>query len=243
MPVSLPEDEQSDAFYRSALLVECNDALAQMYGVPCAADLIGARMDDFMDRSDPAKVEYLRAFIRSGYRLSDGESRERAADGTTRVFLNIDWHIATGELHCSQQSERIFGLEPGDFEQTIDDWERRLLPEDGHRVRQELARAMVERRTEIDLSFQTVRADGEAVRDRRDFVRNIELRHPRHATSLRSGPCYAGVQPRSHSTEVRTLRREVTHCETDPRASQVQLDPEGDENDAPDGGPVDRHSG
>jgi two-component system, cell cycle sensor histidine kinase and response regulator CckA len=86
--VQLPENEQIDSFYRLAYLAECNDAMAQMYGFERAAELFGARLDDLTPRSDPNNLDFLRAFIRSGYRLTDAQSHERDRDGNERYFLN-----------------------------------------------------------------------------------------------------------------------------------------------------------
>lgn len=85
---SLPEDEQIEQFYQYGFLVECNDAMARMYGLEAAGQLLGARLPDLLPHTDPANLEYLRAFIRSGYRLSDAESHERTSDGSSRYFLN-----------------------------------------------------------------------------------------------------------------------------------------------------------
>ncbi len=89
-PVSLrlSEDEQIDAFYRVGYLAECNDAFARMYGYESAAELSGARLQDMVPREDPANQAYLRAFIRSGYRLLDAESVERDRDGNSRYISN-----------------------------------------------------------------------------------------------------------------------------------------------------------
>jgi PAS domain S-box-containing protein len=84
----LGEDAQIDYFYAHAWLAECNDAMARMYGYQRAADLVGARLGDLLPRSDPHNVEYLRAFVRGGYRLTDAESHERGRDGEERYFLN-----------------------------------------------------------------------------------------------------------------------------------------------------------
>jgi len=84
----LSEDAQIDYFYAHAWLAECNDAMARMYGYQQAAELVGARLEDLLPRSDPHNVEYLRAFVRSGYRLTDAESHERGRDGEERYFLN-----------------------------------------------------------------------------------------------------------------------------------------------------------
>ncbi len=59
-----------------------------MYGYSKAGELIGARLGDMVPRSDPQNLEYLRAFIRSGYRLTDAESHEVDREGNERYFLN-----------------------------------------------------------------------------------------------------------------------------------------------------------
>ncbi|HEX8285236.1 MAG TPA: ATP-binding protein [Pyrinomonadaceae bacterium] len=88
VPTSLPEDEQIELCYRHGYLAECNDAMARMYGFERAGEITGARLGDFVVREDPANVEYLRAFIRSGYRLTDAESVETDREGRLRYFLN-----------------------------------------------------------------------------------------------------------------------------------------------------------
>ncbi|MEW5858485.1 MAG: PAS domain S-box protein, partial [Cyanobacteriota bacterium] len=89
-PISIEssEDEQIQLFYQYAYLVECNNIMAQMYGFSVAQDIIGLRLDDFIPRSDDHNIEYLRAFIRSGYRLIDAESHEVDSTGNPKHFLN-----------------------------------------------------------------------------------------------------------------------------------------------------------
>src|SRR5215218_8742773 len=107
VPVTLPEDEQIHRFYTHAYLAECNDALAQMYGYSKAGELIGARLGDMMPRSDPQNLEYLRAFIRSGYRLTDAESHEVDREGNERYFLNnLIGFISEGQLQRAWGSQR-----------------------------------------------------------------------------------------------------------------------------------------
>jgi PAS domain S-box-containing protein len=84
----LVEDAQIEHFYAHAVLAECNEAMARMYGYQHAADFVGARLEDLLPRSDAHNIEYLRAFIRSGYRLTDSESHGRSRDGEERYFLN-----------------------------------------------------------------------------------------------------------------------------------------------------------
>ncbi|HEX6433731.1 MAG TPA: PAS domain S-box protein, partial [Gemmatimonadales bacterium] len=81
VPIHLPADEQIERFYADAYLAECNDAVAHMYGYANAAQMIGTRLADMMPRTDQQNLEYLRAFIRSGYRLTDAESHEFDRDG------------------------------------------------------------------------------------------------------------------------------------------------------------------
>jgi PAS domain S-box-containing protein len=88
IPAAMPEDQQIERFYATAFLAECNDAVARMYGFSRSSELVGARLGDLLPRSDPANIEYLRAFIRSGYRLMDAESHEVDRDGRPRYFLN-----------------------------------------------------------------------------------------------------------------------------------------------------------
>ena len=85
---TLAEDELIEIAYARAYLAECNDAMARMYGYAHAAELIGARLGDLLAPSDPRNREYLRAFIRGGFRIQDAESHELDREGRTHVFLN-----------------------------------------------------------------------------------------------------------------------------------------------------------
>jgi PAS domain S-box-containing protein len=88
VPITLDVDAQIDAFYRHAYLAECNDATARMYGYERAEELIGFPLADLLPRDDPANVDYLRRFVASSYRLTDGESHEHDREGRPRHFLN-----------------------------------------------------------------------------------------------------------------------------------------------------------
>jgi PAS domain S-box-containing protein len=88
MDTNLPEDEQVSHFYRHAYLAECNDVLARMYGFARAEEFVGARLEAFLPRSSPENVEYLRAFVGSGYRLNNAESEELDREGNPKHFLN-----------------------------------------------------------------------------------------------------------------------------------------------------------
>jgi PAS domain S-box-containing protein len=88
MPITLPEDEQIDWYYKHAVMRQCNLGLARMYGYDSIEDVVGLPMRTFMPRQIPANLELSRQFVRSGYRLVDAESREVNADGRELVFLN-----------------------------------------------------------------------------------------------------------------------------------------------------------
>ena len=88
VPVDLPEDEKIERFYRHAYLAECNDVVARMYGFTRAEEIVGVPLADFLPRSVPENVEYLRAFIRSGHKLADAESEEVDREGNPKRFLN-----------------------------------------------------------------------------------------------------------------------------------------------------------
>ena len=88
IPVSASLEQQIEMLYKHAYLAECNDAMAQMYGLDRAEQIIGARLGDLLIRHDPTNVAYLKAFVHSGYRLAEGESVERDKHGNLRHFLN-----------------------------------------------------------------------------------------------------------------------------------------------------------
>lgn len=106
LPLALPLDEQIAHAYRHAVLVECNDAMARMYGHTRAADLIGMRLDQFLTPADPRNTAYLRAFFQSSYRLSKAESFEQDRDGNERIFENSLIGTVVG-----QQLVRAWGIQ------------------------------------------------------------------------------------------------------------------------------------
>jgi PAS domain S-box-containing protein len=86
--VDLPVEQQIDAIYATARIAECNDAMAHMYGLNQARELIGKRLADLHDLLDPVNRQFMEAFVRGGYRLVDAETHERDHDGRIRYFLN-----------------------------------------------------------------------------------------------------------------------------------------------------------
>ncbi|OLC08838.1 MAG: hypothetical protein AUH41_07160 [Gemmatimonadetes bacterium 13_1_40CM_66_11] len=88
VPITLSEEEQIDRLYAGARIAECNDAMARMYGYNEARELMGTRLADLHNVTDPTNREQIRAFIRAGYRVADSETREHDREGRPRVFLN-----------------------------------------------------------------------------------------------------------------------------------------------------------
>jgi PAS domain S-box-containing protein len=88
VPTGLMPEEQVECFYRHGYLAECNDAMARMYGYTRAEEIVGARLDELLPSSIPENVEYLRAFARSSYRLTDAESQEVDRHSNIKYFSN-----------------------------------------------------------------------------------------------------------------------------------------------------------
>jgi two-component system, cell cycle sensor histidine kinase and response regulator CckA len=88
IPVTLPVDEQVRLIFESGRLVECNDAMARMYGLSDQQQLAGTPLRELLLDSELQNREYLAAFVRSGYRLDGYESVERTVGGSRRIFLN-----------------------------------------------------------------------------------------------------------------------------------------------------------
>ncbi|MBC6435625.1 PAS domain S-box protein [Nostoc sp. HG1] len=88
LSINSSEDEQIQQFYRYGYLSECNQVMAQMYGVASPQEIVGARLGDLLVQTDPNSIEYLRAFVRSTYRLANAESREVDQRGNSKIFLN-----------------------------------------------------------------------------------------------------------------------------------------------------------
>lgn len=86
--VTLPIEKQVEAAYRDGRYAECNDAMARMYGLGRAEDLIGKTLDFMLPRNVPEAVEFVTSVIRAGYRVSDVESEERDAHGERVFFSN-----------------------------------------------------------------------------------------------------------------------------------------------------------
>jgi PAS domain S-box-containing protein len=88
VPVDLPLEKQMALALQSGYVAECNDAMARMYGLKEASELLGKRLSEFLIADDPVTKEFMAVFIQSGYRITDWESHERDAQGRMKIFRN-----------------------------------------------------------------------------------------------------------------------------------------------------------
>ncbi len=86
--MTLPVEEQVRLILRDGVMIECNDAMARMYGLNDGLQLTGVKVGQIIVEGDPQNQDYLSAFVRNGYRLEGYESVERTIDGSRRIFLN-----------------------------------------------------------------------------------------------------------------------------------------------------------
>lgn len=88
IPISLPVDEQIRLMFELGYIAECNVVMAKMYGYKEIKDVIGKKIRDLLVETDPHNIEYMRKFIRKGYKFSDEESHEQDKNGAIKYFLN-----------------------------------------------------------------------------------------------------------------------------------------------------------
>jgi len=94
--INIPEDQMITEFFKS-ICIECNDTYASMMGVS-KADILGLKLSDAMPDTDENR-NYLRAFIKKGFKLAGGISREQTEGGKEKYFSNsMVGVIKNGEL-------------------------------------------------------------------------------------------------------------------------------------------------
>jgi len=92
--------------------------------------------------------------------LREQEERLRLAQRAGHIGT-FDWHVPSGRVAWTEEEERLFGLAPGAFEGTIDEWSRFVVPEDLPRMQRDMAEAMERRDRGMDFAFRIRRPDGE----------------------------------------------------------------------------------
>jgi PAS domain S-box-containing protein len=86
--INLSAKEQIQKFFEGGYLAECNDVYAQMYGFQNADEILGIKLSDVLDPNDRSNWDYLEDFIKNGYRLTGGISKEFDKEGNVKYFEN-----------------------------------------------------------------------------------------------------------------------------------------------------------
>jgi two-component system cell cycle sensor histidine kinase/response regulator CckA len=94
-PIStaLGEQEQLTRIYQDGYVAECNDALARQLGFEKAAQVIGHRVRDLVQLSNPSVRDATLHAIRSGYRYTTVETAPIGHDGRRKYMLRSQWGI------------------------------------------------------------------------------------------------------------------------------------------------------
>ncbi|HYE55903.1 MAG TPA: PAS domain S-box protein, partial [Chitinophagaceae bacterium] len=86
--IRVAEDEIIQHFRQYGFLAECNDIMAAMYGFRVSSEMIGSRPDMLLDYTNPKNIEFMKTFIRNGFRISHAESYEFDREGNPKYFIN-----------------------------------------------------------------------------------------------------------------------------------------------------------
>ncbi|HKI03392.1 MAG TPA: ATP-binding protein [Thermoanaerobaculia bacterium] len=166
VPVDLPDDEQVDLFFRHAVLAECNLVMARMYGLESEAEILGARLGQFLPATDAHNLKYLRSFIMSGYRLTGAESHEVDAEGNPKVFLNnLMGVVEDGRL------VRVWGTQ-------LDITEQKRLEEELRRRAEELVGADRRKDQFLAMLAHELRNPLAPIRNAVELMRQVETADP-----------------------------------------------------------------
>jgi PAS domain S-box-containing protein len=149
LDTGLPVEEQVDLAYRHGRFVDCNDAMARMYGLAQAEDLVGKTLEFPLPSSDPEARAYLASIVSSGYSVTGAESTEYDAAGNPKHFDNsIIAIIEEGQL------KRLWGIQRDITDRKKAEEQRTLLIHElNHRVKNTLA-------TVQSIAAQTLRNAG-----------------------------------------------------------------------------------
>lgn len=85
--IELGEEELARRIVEHSYMAECNEAMAQMYGLSSPAELLGKRLGELLPE-EGRDGKLTREYVRNGFRLLECERREVDAHGNPKVFLN-----------------------------------------------------------------------------------------------------------------------------------------------------------
>lgn len=100
-PVSLELSirEQAEAFFKNAIIAECNNAFAKMYGFERAEQLVGMKVYDLWSGSHEEKIAALTPWLEANCYVENFETKEIGKEGSELFFLNNSFGIfLNGEL-------------------------------------------------------------------------------------------------------------------------------------------------
>lgn len=83
-----PKETQMQHVWDHAVVRECNDMLARLYGLSSADQMIGRKVGDMVDRRDPDSRRVMERFVDDGYKVSDAQRRGFDAHGNVHYFAN-----------------------------------------------------------------------------------------------------------------------------------------------------------
>ncbi len=87
IPITQPVSRQIDHILNTAVLVECNDAMARIFGYARGDDLVGKQIEALVPPTSDA-VTTARTFIENGYRIRDVETVEYDTHGQAHTILS-----------------------------------------------------------------------------------------------------------------------------------------------------------
>ncbi|MGQ9618507.1 MAG: ATP-binding protein, partial [Candidatus Aminicenantia bacterium] len=88
IPTNILVEEQVEMILKHGYLAFCNDAMARMYGLERKEQFIGTFLKETLNPDDYRNVEFLKEFVKNGYKLINWESYEKDIHGKTHIFLN-----------------------------------------------------------------------------------------------------------------------------------------------------------
>ena len=97
--------------------------------------------------------------LQAEHSMRESQERLDLAVGAHNIGI-FDWHVPSGRVIWTRELEALFGLQPGEFKGTAEDFQDRVLPEDLPRAQAETEAALAEGRDLIGYNFRIRRTDG-----------------------------------------------------------------------------------